>query len=185
MAELSTNNPYAAPRAQVADVAEDAATQPVRFWPPKGRLGRLRYVAYGLAIWLGVSLLSGVLVGLLAVSSSSGGEFFAWLPAVLGVTIIALTFPLTIQRLHDLNWNGWLSVLMFVPFLNMIFGLILVFVPGTKGTNRYGALPPPNSGVLKLLVSLLLGLMVLGIAAAIALPAYSDYTQRARAAQSR
>lgn len=185
MAELSTNNPYAAPRAQVADVAQDAATQPIRFWPPKGRLGRLRYVAYGLALWMGVSFLVGGVVGVLAASRSNGGEFFALLPTILGVGIIALTFPLTIQRLHDLNWNGWLSVLMFVPFLNMIFGLILVFVPGTKGANRYGAPPPPNSGVLKLLVSLLLGLVVLGIVAAIALPAYSDYTKRARAVQTR
>ena len=185
MAELSTNNPYAAPRAQVADVAVDAAIQPIRFWPPKGRLGRLRYVAYALAIWLGVSLLVGGLVGVLAASKSSGGEFFALLPAVLGVGIIALTFPLTIQRLHDLNWNGWLSVLSFAPFLNMIFGLVLLFVPGTKGPNRYGAPPPPNSGGLKLVASLLFGLFVVGIVAAIALPAYSDYTKRARAVQTR
>ena len=69
---------------------------------------------------------------------------------------------------------------MIVPLLNLMF----FFIPGTKGTNRYGAPPPPNTLAVKILAWLMLVFFVVGIAAAIALPAYSDYAKRARAVQT-
>ena len=57
------------------------------------------------------------------------------------------------------------------------------FIPGTSGSNRFGAPPPPNSTGVILLALILPIIFVIGIVAAIAIPAYQDYATRARASQ--
>ncbi|MBI2334248.1 DUF805 domain-containing protein [Candidatus Daviesbacteria bacterium] len=52
--------------------------------------------------------------------------------------------PLLVRRLHDLNHSGWALLLMFVPFINLGLILILLFVRGTEGENKYGKEPPDN-----------------------------------------
>ena len=83
---------------------------------------------------------------------------------------------LTIQRCHDFDVSGWLSLLLIVPIAPLLFWII----PGSKGANRFGAPTPPNSTGVVILALLLPVLFFGGILAAIALPAYQDYTKRAR-----
>ncbi|MEJ2612000.1 MAG: DUF805 domain-containing protein, partial [Candidatus Thiodiazotropha sp.] len=85
--------------------------------------------------------------------------------------VFATNVLLTIQRCHDFNTNGWLSLVIVIPILPLIFW----FIPGTKGNNRFGPPPPPNRGVLLKIVLLLILLFVIGILAAIAIPAYQSY----------
>lgn len=47
-------------------------------------------------------------------------------------------FICSAKRFHDLNMSGWLSPLIFVPFVNLFFGILLIFVAGTDGANKYG-----------------------------------------------
>ena len=61
--------------------------------------------------------------------------------------------------------------------------LIWIFKSGTKGRNRFGAPPPPNGMGVLIGAWLLPVITVLGILAAVALPAYQGYTTRAKAAQ--
>src|SRR6185295_14625688 len=99
------------------------------------------------------------------------GLILAW------IAIIVVGFMLTIQRCHDFNTTGWLSILMLIPLVNLIFW----FIPGTDGPNDYGDRTPPNGGgVVFAVVAVLLVIPVIGILAAIALPAYQDYTKRAQ-----
>ena len=44
------------------------------------------------------------------------------------------------RRLHDLDQNGWFSVLIFIPYVN-IFLMIYLSMPGSPGKNRFGADP--------------------------------------------
>jgi uncharacterized membrane protein YhaH (DUF805 family) len=174
----STANPYAAPRAHVDDVLAEAGTQPIRFWPPSGRIGRLRLLAYSIASSL---LLMAALAIFGGISAAMSSQTLFWIGIVLGYgASIAFTVLLTIQRCHDCDWSGWLSVLMIVPLLNLMFFIIA----GSKGANRYGAPPPPNTRAVKILASLVVVFFIAGIVAAIALPAYSDYAKRARAVQT-
>jgi uncharacterized membrane protein YhaH (DUF805 family) len=161
-------NPYAKPNAAVAETAEEY--QEVKVFATSGRIGRVRYIAYG----VGFYILFGILGVLLSLVMGEFGMIVAW------IAILIVGFMLTIQRCHDFNTTGWLSILMLIPLVNLIFW----FIPGTDGPNNYGAKTPPNSGgVVFAVVAVLLVIPVIGILAAIALPAYQDYTKRAKAAQ--
>ena len=46
-----------------------------------------------------------------------------------------------VKRLHDINLSGWLSLLLLIPYAGGLFGLIILFIDGTKGPNQYGVDP--------------------------------------------
>jgi hypothetical protein len=58
-----------------------------------------------------------------------------------------------------------------VPLANLVFW----FIPGTDGPNRFGRPTPPNGVFTLVLVWILPLIVVLGIVAAVALPAYQQY----------
>ena len=96
---------------------------------------------------------------------------------VIGMIVIGVFIG--VQRLHDMGWSGWLWLLNFVPVIGSVFALLMLIIPGTQGVNRYGPPPPPNSTGVKVLAWLFLLVPVTGIVAAIALPQYQSYVERA------
>jgi uncharacterized membrane protein YhaH (DUF805 family) len=173
-------NPYATPKSEVSEqdipMVEDSFE--LNLFSPEGRIGRVRYISYG----IGFSILLYAVLGLGILASAAVPD----VPAVLmvGVTAIAyLVFiyaqiMLTIKRCHDFNRSAWLALLMIVPLLNLMF----LFIPGTKGENRFGWQPAPNSTLNVVVACILPAIAVIGVVAAIALPAYQSYVQRANAA---
>jgi uncharacterized membrane protein YhaH (DUF805 family) len=157
-------NPYAKPNAAVAEAGEEV--QEVKVFSTSGRIGRVRYIAYG----MGIYILFGILGGLLSLVLGNAGMVIAW------IAIMVVGFMLTIQRCHDFNTTGWLSLLVLVPLVNLIFW----FIPGTDGENEYGARTSPNGVGVILAACIVPIIAVVGILAAIALPAYQDYSKRAQ-----
>lgn len=166
---IKANHPYAPPRAQVAEpMPEFGELKPFSI---QGRIGRLRYLAWSMTLSL-------TALGLLLVT----GSIFAFSSLVgiplMGLAIIGfvvVTVQLGVQRLHDIGWSGWLMLLTLVPVIGSIFPIVLLLAPGSKGLNRFGPPPPPNSRAVKILAALWLLVPVIGILAAIALPAYQNY----------
>jgi type IV pilus assembly protein PilA len=146
----------------------------VHIFRPDGRIGRVRYIGYSAAM----SILIGVVgFGLAAVAAAVGqGGVGIALGVVTYVAVIVMQFLLTIQRAHDFNTSGWLSVLLLVPLVSLVFW----FIPGTKGENQYGLQPPPNTAGVIVLACILPLMFFIGILAAISIPAYQDYTIRAQ-----
>lgn len=164
-------NPFIAPQAEL----EDSKTQvdeefQLDFFSASGRIGRIRYLAYSMGLGMLVMLVAGILTAI------SRPLLFLAYPGIMYVNLM-----LAIKRSHDFNVTGWVSLLVFVPLLNLIF----LFIPGTDGPNRYGNKTAPNRGAAWILVIAMIGIFVIGILAAIALPAYQQYVERARAAQVR
>lgn len=141
--------------------------QPVRLFSASGRIGRARYIAYGFGLYL-LSMLAGV------VGARLFGEVGAVLATVAWVAMAVLGVMLTVQRCHDFNVTGWFALLIVVPLANLVF----LFIPGTDGPNRFGAPTPPNSVGVLVVAWLIPGIVIAGMIAAIALPAYQAYLQR-------
>jgi uncharacterized membrane protein YhaH (DUF805 family) len=163
-------NPYETPKAALADGG--GGTQPVRLFAISGRIARVRYIAYGMLVYLvgaAIAVLAGAALGDAGVVVAGA----AW------VAMLVLGFMLTVQRSHDFNMSGWLSLLVIVPLVNLLFW----FVPGTDGPNRYGPPTPPN-GLGVILGACVAPLTVVaGILAAVAIPAYQGYGDRARVSE--
>src|SRR3954470_19881804 len=158
------HNPYGAPRAMVGDREE---FQPVKLFAVSGRIGRARYIVYSMLVSFVLVLPAMALVAL------SPGPGLAVL-AIAYVATFVMSIMLTIQRSHDFNMTGWFSLLVFVPFANLLFW----FVPGTDGANRFGAKTQPNSTRVTVALWIVPVVFVIGIVAAVSIPAYQDYAQR-------
>ena len=171
---MEARNPYLTPQAELDDAAEEY--QPVRVFSTSGRIGRVRYIAYSIGLTFLISFVVGIFTALLssALGSAAGVFMFAAWAAIVVVSIL-----LTIQRCHDFNASGWLSILGLIPLVNLIFW----FIPGTDGPNRFGNKTPPNSTGVIIVACIVPFIFVTGIVAAIAIPAYQDYAKRAATKQ--
>jgi uncharacterized membrane protein YhaH (DUF805 family) len=156
------DNPYASPQAKELVNQE---YDEVKVFAVKGRMGRVRYIVNS----LGLNLLIGFVIGLL---SALLGESVVY----LGYAIqIAANLMLTIQRCHDFDSSGWWAVFGLIPVINLFFW----FKAGTPGPNRFGNQTPPNTMLSTIIAVIFPALMVVGIFAAVAIPAYQDYAKRA------
>lgn len=169
----AANTPYATPQAAVGEELPEFGELEV--FSIEGRIGRLRYLAWSLVLMLAGLALFGVASMGLAISEIVGGILLV----IAGIGLALVGMQIGVQRLHDIGWSGWLWLLNLVPVVGGVFALLMLVVPGITGANRFGPPPPPNSRAVKLLALLWLLVPVLGILAAIAVPAYQDYRTRA------
>ena len=183
------NHPYTPPEANF-DVNENQfETYEPKFLSIQGRIGRLRYIAYNTAITFLIMIVFGVFAGIavatMAGGMQGGGVFFGIL-GVLGfivyIVMIGISFIYAKRRLNDLNQSGWLSLLSLVPVVNFFLWLYLLLAPGSATSNQYG--PPPSKNPTWIVVVTILipvFIILMGIVAAIAIPAYQDYVNKAKA----
>jgi len=149
-------SPYAPPRASVGETFADFATiKPFSF---DGRIGRLRYLAWTMVLTLILMVICGVFalvaLALIGADSTAGLIIGGLLAVILLIAFAFVSIQITVQRLHDAGWSGWLWLLNLVPFVGSIFPLVTIVVPGNQGANRYGPPPPPNSTAVKVLSAL-------------------------------
>jgi len=172
---VEARNPYTTPTANVTDPVEEYGE--IKVFSASGRLGRVRYIGYSIGLTMLFSIIAAILAASLGTFAGKGVA--ASIMVACYVAIFVISIMLTIQRAHDFNSSGWLALLVFIPFVNLIFW----FIPGTDGENRFGRKTPPNGIGVILLACIVPLIAVIGILAAIAIPAYQDYVQRAKAAQ--
>lgn len=176
-------NPYATPLSDVGDegLADYADVKILSF---KGRLGRARYMAYMLSlfliVWLGGGLITALTISTLRDQDPVGfGAGIVIVMAVVYGSLFVGLFTLTVRRINDFGYSGWLSLLLLVPFVNVLLFLLLWILPGSKGVNRYGP-PPPGNGGGVIFMAVLLPIMLLAVIsmiAAIAIPQYQMYME--------
>lgn len=130
---------------QGADADPDEPIDPPRLFglDRSGRMARLSYVSG--------SLLVGAAMVYVTVAS-----VFMFGPVMTMMLVAATIFPLlrlVVLRLHDLNWSGWWALLFVVPVVGNLLGLVLTFVPGSRGENDFGP-PSRTHGWRSVLISL-------------------------------
>ena len=126
-----------------------------------GRLGRMAYFGYGIALAIAFAVVAGILVTLL-------GMIGVYLGLVLYLGVLYCQYNVAAKRFQDLNQPGQYALYtMGVAFLagvlskisglymiSLLFdlallavALYLLFKPGTPGANDYGPAPTALPGV--------------------------------------
>ena len=177
---MSANTPYSPPRAAVRD--KQAAYGEVQIFSARGRIGRVRYLAYTFGFMMAGIIMLGVLMGIIAAVVGPAAGMSVYFVGIIALIVVSVLFG--IQRLHDLDKSGWLYLVMLIPLVGVFFSFYLIFAPGTKEMNRFGNPPPPNSSGVVLTAWLIpVFFMLIGILAAIAIPQYQKYVEKAKQAQ--
>ena len=173
---MSLPNQYQTPQSNV-DQQTSQQYGEAKIFSVSGRIGRMRFLAYA----VGTNLLVGIPIRMMEFAAASTGAPQADMMvaglAIIGVVVqLVLYFMFAIQRSHDMNTTGWLSLILLIPLIGF---LVFVFAPGTRGENRYGLQPPPNTGGVIALALIMPIIAIIGIIAAIAIPAYQSYVEKA------
>lgn len=108
----------------------------LKIFSTSGRIGRLKFFLSFVATMVGIFILAIIndYIGYTATGKLIQPYFTTWV-IIFASAMLAV---LTVKRLHDLNRSGWYWFLNFVPFVNIIMLLYLIFKPGTAGANDYG-----------------------------------------------
>ena len=161
-ASADAESPYAPPQASCRRSAAGSSAT-LKAFSFEGRIGRLRYLAWTMVLTL-------VLMGVgrrvrLRHRPVAHRPDFDRRPdhrrpgrhCILCIAFVVVSIQISVQRLHDIGWSGWLWLLNLVPFVGSFFPFLIMVVPGNTVANRYGAPPPPNSTAVKVLSSLWAG----------------------------
>jgi uncharacterized membrane protein YhaH (DUF805 family) len=172
---MNDANPYTAPDASL-DNEQDELYQP-KIFSFKGRLGRLRYLAYGIGtsfilmlvmmpIMAGTVFFTGIDANQ---SGLSGMGLILVIPLYVAMIVFSVMFGK--RRLNDLNRSGWWFLLFFLPIVNFFMAIYLIFFPGAENPNSFGPAPVVNTLGVKILALTIPVISVIGIISAIAVPA--------------
>jgi len=181
---MNDQNPYSAPDASL-ETGQEEFYQP-KIFSFRGRIGRLRYMAYGVGTYLillviFMPLMGGTMLmgGAMAVPGEAGMSMIVMLAmGVFYIGILLLSVAFGKRRLNDLNRSGWWMLVFIVPLVNLLMTIYVLLFPGSKEANDYGPPAVANSLGVKILGWLFPVIFLLGIVAAIAIPAYQDYISR-------
>ena len=104
------------------------------------RLNRKRYILRSITVAVAVIVIA---INLSVIANKLGSRAIAALGILVSALPIIPAFMLSIRRLHDLNRPGWWCIGFFIPMINFVLSIYLIFFKGTKGPNQFG--PDPLS----------------------------------------
>ncbi|WP_163835853.1 DUF805 domain-containing protein [Spartinivicinus ruber] len=145
-------------------VKSQAVTQEASRYPPArwlflcGRLGRVRFTCYVLAVVLPIII---VLDILRLLAKTRQPDLIDVIPAVTPWIVVSVAatilLPLIIRRLHDFGWSAWYCAGLLIPFANLLVLIHLFIGAGQQQPNRYGPAPKPNTPIIWVLFGFLMG----------------------------
>lgn len=100
----------------------------------QGRMARAPYAVASGLLWIAINLLL-----LWVVWRPTGLAFVAFGLGLVGLSVLLVRA--TTLRLHDMDTTGRWAWFGLAPIIGPIGAMVLMFIPGTNGDNRYGRLP--------------------------------------------
>ena len=109
------------------------------------------------------------------------------LGGIYSLTVLIPALAVLVRRLHDTDRNGWWLLIELVPIIGGLVLLIFMVLDSQPVDNQYGPNPKPGneggSNLAVIAVAVIVFIVVIGMLAAIALPAYQAYIERAKQTQ--
>ena len=109
-----------------------------------GRASRSEYWWWTL-VSVGVSIILNIVVNAGSTGSSLSGTATPGPGPIFGIILIVIwglatlvpSLALTVRRLHDGNFSGWLLLLVLVPFLGALAVLVFTILPSNPAGQRF------------------------------------------------
>lgn len=159
--------------------APDTPTSPDTYTPRmfqcRGRIGRLRFLAYVLGLGLVTTFPPMFFAYLL---TTPGSATFLALQVLATVATVVVPVLLGWRRLNDMGHAGWQALGFAIPLVNAVVFLWVACARGDAGPNRYGPAPAPNTPGIVAAALLLVALMLIGTIAAFVNVPYAGYQNR-------
>lgn len=141
------DNVYSASRANLVETTGVFETYEAKMLQLNGRIGRLRFITYCLSCILLINFCM-LMLGLLLFSSNTKlGAFIIFLAIPMNIACLII---FGIRRLNDVNHSGWLSLILFLPLLNILLILYLLIASGSVNSNDYGPVPDPTNPIVSI-----------------------------------
>ena len=174
-------NPYSTPTSDLHRNLNNGQNDTSSPFSSKGRFSRLSYLAWNLILNVIMLIVFAVIAGIAGAASTlltgtdpnammafytSGAGLFMLAIMLVSLVITLLFF---IRRLHDINMSGWWSILVFIPLVNLIFGIYVLVKKGTEGANRFAPVraTPKWERILGIIAIVLIVLYLIAIIASI------------------
>lgn len=170
-AAKASDNGYMRLSAEAQDVVETKT--PMFGVDFSGRIGRAGYFTGGVIM---ITVLVLIMMATFKPESTSGFGF-------VGLYFLVMIFfglRLTVLRLHDCGWSGWFVFLFFIPLVNSLLNLILLFMPGNRDDNEYGS-QPASLGMAKFFGALAVMFITTSIFSSQSMSAYKAYVEKSKA----
>lgn len=122
-----------------------------------GRIGRVQYLAYTTLWWFVLAIILYIalflsfdsIASMLSGSSSSGSAGLGIVALLLFVVMFLISmyssFTLAYRRIQDMGKPAVWLIGLFIPIIQFILSLLILFKKGDEGSNQYGAPPAPYS----------------------------------------
>jgi len=111
----------------------------------KGRLSRMQFLKTLFGFLIAIVLYEVFIVGFPAMHLEKYGlgenTIFNITVSVLMLLPVIPLACTAIKRLHDIGQRGYLIIIVFIPYVNILFLLALFLIPGQKDANRFA---PPS-----------------------------------------
>ena len=101
----------------------------------RGRIGRLQYF-YLNTILLIICMCLNFFINYTDKNIHTNSSLLLLIFLILLLTIFYVGFAIITKRLRDIKLNPFLSLLIFVPIIDFIFGMILLFTPSKYPNNE-------------------------------------------------
>jgi len=125
---MALENVYQTPKAVLELKQKPYIASPLTW---QGRIGRIEYYLFVLFALFISSSFAFILITFVNLPN----QLRPWLGLI---TATAWIMILSKRRFNDFNHRGRLAALIFIPVINLLLLLVLLFIPGDKSSNNYG-----------------------------------------------
>lgn len=103
--------------------------------------GRISRRIYWLTYVLMICLQSALLAQIVGEEEASLHRFAAGIGPILLIASLYCSYAISVKRLHDVGYSGFLAFAILIPFVNLAFTVWLGILPGSADANQYGEAP--------------------------------------------